>query len=52
MKFKRFGWLISIKSSQDLKLKAVVGLVVSIFVFRDAYFVNKSFINKKNSKEK
>ena len=52
MKFKRFGWLLSIVASQDLKLKAVFGLVVSVFMLRDAYFVNRKLGVKKDPKGK
>ena len=42
MKYKRLGWLASIRYSQELRLKGVIGLVISIFVIRDVYFVKKS----------
>ena len=51
MKSKRFGWLASIRYSQDLRLKGVIGLVISIFVIRDIYFV-KTSMNKAVDPEK
>ena len=51
MKNKRFLWWISSKSGQDLKLKALVGLIASVFVIRDIYFVQKS-LRKNNDIKK
>ena len=51
MKFKRLGWLISIWSSQDLRLKGVIGLVISVFVLRDVYFVKKSIAKTGDQKK-
>lgn len=48
MKSKRFLWWISSKSGQDLKLKGLVGLIVSVFVIRDIHFVQKSLRKNNN----
>ena len=46
MKYKRFGWLLSVKSNNDLRLKAIVGLVFAVFIMRDMHYV-KSILKKR-----
>ena len=52
MKNKRFGWMVSVRSSQDLRLKTLFGLVLSLFIFRDIRFVKHSQKQKDNSKKR
>jgi len=51
MRHKRLGWIISVKSSQDLRLKGLFGIVFSLFIIRDIYFVRKSVKQKSENKK-